>query len=675
MVVTRTLKWVLSSALPALLLAFAPAALAQTEQSPAIDITHYKINAELLPDSHSLKAQAIVTFKAIKQTQSAVLELNGSLSISSVKAPDGKTALQFIQDKVNEFNVKVNLGQLYPAGADITLTFDYAGPLATPEGGPIADTRLAYIGPEGSYLFYASRWFPFHGYAADRATSEIAVTVPGNWTVAGHSANPVVPVTNKDGRKTFTLVETQPVLPGSIAAGQFITKTINSSGLQLDLAVLPGSEGRLQEFGQEIAQIVQFYAGRFGPMLLGSRFVIAEIDDDTLEYYAGAGIAFIAHKTLISDKPLPVDDLAREVAYQWWGQAVGLKSFDYAWLSQGLAEYSSVLYRESRQSPAEFHETLSEIIELALAFEQEASISRAPAQLNDQSPAYRSVVFYKGAYVYHMLRTTIGDDKFFNLLKTYYANYKGKNSGIEDFENLADQVSGQKLRGFFGMWIDSTGVPEFKVEYSIIRTKEGKFKVRGTVRQNMDSFRGPVGVALEAEGGRESKTTLDMRGTSMDFDLSSDGKPLEVVVDPENRYLRISDAIRVSVVVRRGIQHFQREEYAEAEEQFRQALKLNPRSSWSWYNIGLLYMEQRNWQKARDAFTEAVNGDLEPSWLEVWSYIKRGNAWDAEDNRDRAVAEYNKAKDTGGNYNGAQQAIEKFLGQPYKKERSTQPST
>jgi len=664
----------MSLTLLASLFVLAPRALAQTEQAQAIDITHYKINAELLPDSHTLKAQATVTLKAIKQTQSAVLEMNGSLTISSVKGPDGKIALQFIQDRVNEFNVKINLGQLYAAGSDITLTFDYSGPLATPEGGPIADTRLAYVGPEGSYLFYASRWFPFHGYAADRSTSDISLTVPGNWTVAGHSANPVTPVTNKDGRKTFTFVETQAVLPGSFAAGQFITKTINASGMQLDLFVLPGSEGRLQEFGQEIAQIVQFYNGKFGPFLLGSRFVVAEIDDETLEYYAGAGIAFIPHRTLVSDKPLPIDDLAREVAYQWWGQAVGLKSFDHAWLSQGLAVYSSILYRESQQSPAEFHETLSSIIELALAFEQESSISRAPAQLNDQSPAYRSVVFYKGAYVYHMLRTTIGDDKFFNLLKTYYSTYKGQNSAIEDFETLADKVSGQKLRGFFGMWIDSTGVPEFKVEYSIIRTKEGKFKVRGTVRQNMDSFRGPVGVALEAEGGRESKTTLDMRGTSVDFDLSSDGKPLEVVVDPENRYLRISDAIRVSVVVRRGIQHFQREEYAEAEEQFRSALKLNPRSSWAWYNIGLLYMEQRNWQKARDAFTETVNSDLEPSWLEVWSYIKRGNAWDAEDNRDRAVAEYNKAKEHGGTYNGAQQAAEKYLGQPYKKERTAQPS-
>src|SRR5215216_4002053 len=234
MTIKRMCRMVLSALIIVFAFALASSAWAQADQSSTIDITHYKINAELLPDSHSLKAQAVVALKAQKQTQSAVLEMNGSLSISSVKGPDGK-ALQFIQDKVNEMNVRVNLEKIYPAGADITLTFDYAGPLASPEGGPVPDTRLAYVGPEGSYLFYAARWFPFHGYSADRATSEISMTVPKGWTVAGHSASPVTPVTNKDGRITFTFVETQPVLPGSFAAGQFITRTINSGGMQVDI--------------------------------------------------------------------------------------------------------------------------------------------------------------------------------------------------------------------------------------------------------------------------------------------------------------------------------------------------------------------------------------------------------------------------------------------------------
>jgi aminopeptidase N len=728
-------------------LAFACATKATAQASgETIDILNYKIFAEMLPESNSLRAQAAVTFKALKQTQSAVFEMNGSLVISKVKAPDGRTELQFIQDRVNENSVKINLGQLYQAGSEITLTFDYEGPLATPEGGPIPDTRLAYIGNEGSYLFYASRWFPFHGYAADRATSEISITVPESWSVAGHSSLPVSvttvaqaltqfnqavsktqvvstasspasgnnsgtntpgnltrkstaptagaaktpPVSNpakpatpattggpNDKRKTFTFVETQPALVGSFAAGQFITRTINSGGMQIDLFALPGSEGRLEEYGKEVAQILQVYNNKFGPYTFGNRYVIAEVDDETLSTYSGPGITFLSHKMIATDRDLPIDALAREVAYQWWGQAVGLKSFDDAWLSQGLSQYSSVLYRESQQSEAEFQTTLAEILEMGLAFEQEASIARAPGQLNDQSPAYRSVVFYKGAYVYHMLRSAIGDEKFFNLLKNFYATYKNQRASLDDFESLTNKIAGSSMRGFFSLWVDSTGIPEFTSDYTIIRTKEGKFKVRGTVRQNLELFRGPVDIALESEGGRTTKTTIDLRGQSADFEVSSEGKPLEIVVDPNNRYMRTNATIRTAVIVRRGIEHFEAGEYAQAEEQFVAARKLSPRSSWAWYNLGLVYMAQQNWEKARDAFNQSLGGDLQPSWLEVWSYIYKGNAYDAEgpDGRERAVKEYEKARATGMTYNNAQQAIEKYLGQPYKRDRSgTKPS-
>lgn len=711
-----------------------------------LNIQHYKIFAEVLPETNTLKAQAVVTFKNLKQTQSAVFEMNGSLIISKVKASDGKTELQFIQDRVNEMNVKINLGQLYQPGSEVTLTFEYAGQLATPEGGPIPDTRLAYVGQEGAYLFYAARWFPFHGYAADRATSEISITVPENWLVAGHSATPVV-TTNayqaylqftqslsqtpsgamlatpavesahdsaaktkgktpapavakkiapsasasgsasnanaaasptmalnpKDKRKTYTFVETQPVLTGSFAAGQFITRTINSNGMQVDLYAYPGSESRLEEYGQEVAQILQVYNNKFGQYDFGNRFVVAEVDDETLGTYSGPGVAFLAHKNIASERELPVELLARELAYQWWGQAVGLKAFDDAWLSQGLAQYSAVLYRESQQSAAEFQATLASILEQGLAFEQEASIARAPSQLNDQSPAYRSVIFYKGAYVYHMLRNTIGDDKFFSLMKNFYAAFKDKSASIDDFEALTDKVAGSNLRGFFSLWVDSTGVPEFTSDYTILRTKEGKFKVRGTLRQNIESFRGPVEVVLESEGGRSSKTTIDLRGQSADFELSSEGKPLEVVIDPENRYMRMNDTIRTAVVVRRGIENYEREEYAQAEEQFKAAIKLSPNSSWAWYNLGLVYFAQQNWDQARDKFNQAINGDLEPSWVQVWALIYKGNAYDAEgpDGRERAVKEYEKAKATGINYNNAQQAVEKYLGQPYKRDHSS----
>jgi tetratricopeptide (TPR) repeat protein len=123
----------------------------------------------------------------------------------------------------------------------------------------------------------------------------------------------------------------------------------------------------------------------------------------------------------------------------------------------------------------------------------------------------------------------------------------------------------------------------------------------------------PVEVIVTTLGGGEEKVRLDFNGTSADFNITTKGAQPALSVDPERNLLRVSDTIRVAVVVRRGIQEMQREAYMEAEARFREAIKLAPRSSWAWYNLGLLYMKQRNHQKAIDAFSQAQSGDMDPS--------------------------------------------------------------
>jgi tetratricopeptide (TPR) repeat protein len=163
-----------------------------------------------------------------------------------------------------------------------------------------------------------------------------------------------------------------------------------------------------------------------------------------------------------------------------------------------------------------------------------------------------------------------------------------------------------------------------------------------------------------------------MKGTSADFDISTKSKPVEVIVDPDSKLLRSSEELRQGVIVRRGIEHFHEQEYTEAEQQFQAAIKLNRRLSWAWYNLGLLYLTQRNYQKALDAFDEALNGDLRPDWVEVWAYIYRGNAWDAMDQRERAIAEYNKAVSNGNNYDNAQAVAQGYLAQPFDPKKGRQ---
>lgn len=630
-----------------------------------IDVQNYRIEAEMTPATNVLKATSTVTFQLLKPARSAVFELNGALRVSAVRGADGKP-VQFVQDTLDQYNVKVDLGQTLAAGQQATLTFDYAGQLTTPEGGPLQDRRLAYVGPEGSYLHYAARWFPFHEYGADRATASIRMTIPSDWKLAAHSDTPLAPVAGKTpGTSVYEIAETAPVLPGTLAAGPYIVVPVQSGGFTVEYYAKPGSEATARKFAEETSEIAAYYAKTFGPYSFGNRYVVAQTDDESLDMIAGTGIEFMSNEALRANADLPTSELARELALQWWGQAVGLQSFDSIWLSYGLAQYSALLYEQANEPDSVFAVKLAEVSERALTYESDVSIAAAPSQLNDQTPGFRAIVFYKGAYVFHMLRDVMGDQKFTAFLRDWYAKNRNKNVSIGQFESAASAAAGTDLRWFFGLWVDSTGVPEFSWDYTILKTKAGQYRVKGTLKQSIDGFRMPVDVLVSAQGGDE-KLTVNFEGKEADFNVLTKGGEPTLTVDPERKILRESDSIRTAVVVRRGIEEMARDNYIDAEAKFHDALKLAPRSSWAAYNLGLLYMKQRNFQKAVEAFSQTLGGDLDPSWLEVWALIYRGNAYDALGQRDRAVAEYNKAVENGSDYDRAQEAAQRYLGEAYR---------
>src|SRR5918992_4602645 len=259
-------------------------ALSTAAQQPApqqaasrFDVTHYRIEAQIIPEQHVLRAGADVTFVPLDATRSVVFELNGSLKVESIEK-DGKVLTGIVQDPVGVGSlgpsVRIDLGQVVPANQPITLRIRWSGALVSPEGGPLATRRLAYVGTEGSYLMYASRWFPFHDYAADRATSDITLIVPAGLQVAGTSDDPVVGQSaGKDGAVRFRFVHRQPVLVGNFAAGQYINRNLRYANYDLQLYAMPGSEKRLEVFAELTGRVLEFYTKKYGPPLFGNRLV------------------------------------------------------------------------------------------------------------------------------------------------------------------------------------------------------------------------------------------------------------------------------------------------------------------------------------------------------------------------------------------------------------------
>jgi aminopeptidase N len=267
-----------------------------------------------------------------------------------------------------------------------------------------------------------------------------------------------------------------------------------------------------------------------------------------------------------------------------------------------------------------------------------------------------------------MLRNVVGDANFQKGMKLFLDKYSYKTVSTEDFRKAMEQVSHQELRYFFIQWLESSGSPEFKLEYTVFRTQTG-FRVVGKINQDLDTFRMPVDLRIETEGNPEDKK-IEVTGTSSEFSVDTFGKPRKLTLDPNHILLRLDASTEIAVAIRRGEQFVEINDYAGALREYQKALDVNRNSSLAHFRIGELFLKQNNYQSAANEFRSAINGDLDPKWTEVWSHIRLGNIFDITGQRDRAVNEYRSAIRTHDNTGGAQDEAARYSTKPFEQKGS-----
>ena len=406
---------------------------------------------------------------------------------------------------------------------------------------------------------------------------------------------------------------------------------------------------------------------------------VIQLPDGTLRDFAGPGVLLLSQRAW--DPKANDRTIARLVASQWWGNQVLPATPGDVWISDGLARYSEALYAEQNAGKEAGLKAIDEFAVGALMFEDAAPIAQA-ARLAPYSADYRSVVMNKGAMIFHMVRAQMGDVPFKSLLHDFYTKYQGKSASIENFTALAQQRAQASakpneapldLRGFFTQWLNSTGVPEFSVEYVVYRTPKG-FRIAGKIKQPLDTFRMPVDLRIDTEGNPEIKN-VDVIGSESDFTVETFGRPKPggIKVDPNNLILKGSTSLRARAAVARGEELAEQGRYYDAVAQYQKALTIQPNRPLADFRMGEAFFYQKNYQAAANAFREALQTVPEPSdkWTEVWSHIYLGKIFDLLAQRERAVNEYSKAKQTNDNTGGAQQVAEGFLKKAYSEGTAT----
>ena len=634
---------------------YAPEELAQL---PPIRIQHYVLEAELQPAAHEIKGKAQIRFAASEDIRTVELELNHNLFPTKLTNEQGETLSA--QRTSSDLTLLVQLGQVVSKGETYTLVFEYEGKFEDARFSPAEGVQLAYIGEDRSYLLYPARWFPLSGYGTNTYTAELHITVPAGYEViSGGKSQPPQPTGEAGDKVLYSFSYDKPQYAGTIAVTNEPPEVVTAAGRTMKVYFQGERKAMAQAYGETAAAMLNFFSGRFGPPPVGD-LAIVEMDDRSLGGYATNGVIFLASRAIGTE--LNTRLLAQEVAQQWWRVLVSPATRADLWLDHGLATYAEALYLEHLGGTEALEARVREMSVEALT--HDSVPIRAAARLEEFSPAYKTILYDKSAVVLHMLRWIVGDDAFFQSLRQFADQFAFRSATTDDFRNVVEQVSSQNLQGFFLQWMNSTGASDFRLDYTIYRVPSG-FKIVGKVEQDMDLFSMPVEMRVETDG-EPVVQRIQVTGRASEFSLDTFGRPRQIILDPNNRVLKYNDKIRIRIAIARGEQAVQRRDYTAALEDYQKALDSNRTSSLAHYRVGEVFFALKNYQSAANAFREALNGDLDPPWTEVWSHIFLGKIFDLTGQRDRAVNEYQQAIRIKDDSQGAQEEAQKYLETPYE---------
>jgi aminopeptidase N len=426
------------------------------------DVRDYSVKLDYEPQNEQLAGDVTIEARATQNLSSFNLDLRGfkisSLTVNGTPAPFSR--------KDQELTV-TPAGGLRDNGA-FTVRVVYAGhanyvldPDKSKDGWiPTDDGAFVVNEPQG-----APTWIPVNDSLKDFATWDFEITVPEGRVAMGNGT--LMGITDNGDTTTWRWRESRPMVPYlTTVTNGFFQTTLDGTVLD-GIPEYNGVDPQTRRFGRKDPEpelawqrleatqepALKLFTELYGPYPFESVGAIVD--------YAPNVFYSLESQTKPNYWVVPSQGtIVHELAHQWFGDALVLERWPDMWLNEGFATWSEWIWSERTggQSAEQQFDAL-----YATPEDSEAGQDLwfpAPNGLHDASELFHTPVYDRGAMTLQALREKVGDDLFFRLLSTWYAENRHSNVTTQEFIATAERVTGQQLDHFFDVWLFQEGRPE-----------------------------------------------------------------------------------------------------------------------------------------------------------------------------------------------------------------------
>ena len=372
--------------------------------------------------------------------------------------------------------LQVHLTQPTTADRPITLTIAYR--LEQPQRG------IYFIGPTEPYPNQPVQvwtqgededsrfWFPCFDYPGQLSTSEIRVRVPAQYQAV---SNGELVSTEADGDYKIYHWQQQQVHPTylmALAVAQFDVIQDEWDGIPITYYVEPGRQHQGQLTMGKTPRMVEFLSEKYGYRYAFPKYAQVCAADFIFGGMENTSVTILTDRCLLDDRAA-LDNrnseslVVHELAHQWFGDLLVINHWSHAWVKEGMATYSEVMWTDHEYGPNDA--AYYRLGEARSYLSEDKTRYRRPMVTHVYREAielYDRHIYEKGACVYHMIRTELGDELFWRAIHTFVQDNAHQSVETIDLLRAIDKATGRNLRFLFDQYVLRGGHPDYKVAYS-----------------------------------------------------------------------------------------------------------------------------------------------------------------------------------------------------------------